>query len=128
MDTSKSLIYFSTTANRTWNESDISNYVFSNGESIPDSYQLGQNYPNPFNNKTSIEYSISNYGLIKIQIFNLLGVKIKTLVDKIHIPGNYKIYWNGQNYLGEKQPSGIYFYILNNEGKIKNKRKMIFLK
>ena len=127
-DTSKSLIYFSTTANRTWNESDISNYVFSNGEFIPDSYSLGQNYPNPFNEKTSIEYSISNYNFIKIQIFNLLGVKIKTLVDKVQIPGNYKTYWDGKNYLGKEQPSGIYFYILITEGKIKNKRKMIFLK
>ena len=127
-DTSKSLIYFSTIANRNWNESDASNYVFSNGESIPTFYSLKQNYPNPFNDKTSINYDISNYGFIKIQIFNLLGEEIITLVDKIHIPGNYKTYWNGNDFLGQKQPSGIYFYTLKTEGKIKNKRKMIFLK
>ena len=50
----------------------------------------------------------------------------KTLVDKIHIPGNYKIYWNGQNYLGEKQPSGIYFYILK-EFLFLDKSYLIFL-
>jgi len=127
-DTSKSLIYFSTIADRTWNESDMSNYVFSSGESLPGSYNLTQNYPNPFNDKTSIDYNISNYGLIQIQVFNLLGQKIITLVDKMHIPGNYKTYWDGKNYVGEKQSSGIYFYILNAEGNIKNKRKMIFLK
>jgi len=79
-------------------------------EELPDSYTLKQNYPNPFNPTTKIEYSLPKSGNVKIVIYDILGKKIKTLVDQIEQKGSYSIIWNGEDDLGNKAASGIYFY------------------
>ncbi|MDZ7332200.1 MAG: S8 family serine peptidase [candidate division KSB1 bacterium] len=78
----------------------------------PEKFMLWQNYPNPFNTQTSIKYEIPTDGQVKIMISNVLGRKIKTLVDEFHKAGFYTIYWDGRDDLGESVVSGIYFYSL----------------
>jgi hypothetical protein len=72
---------------------------------VPNHYVLSQNYPNPFNSTTSIKYSVKRAGNVKIEIFNMSGQKIKTLIDEETEAGNFSIHWDASNI-----SSGIYFY------------------
>ena len=75
----------------------------------PSSIQLGQNYPNPFNPKTVIPFSLTRNGHVTISVYNAVGRKIKTLVDKYYQAGLYQISWDGTNEWGDKVVSGVYF-------------------
>jgi hypothetical protein len=77
----------------------------------PHSFFLKQNYPNPFNESTVIEYQISvvNPTRLVIEIYNVLGEEIATLVDEHKGSGLYQVVWNGQDKIGTKVGSGIYF-------------------
>ena len=77
---------------------------------IPHNFTLSQNYPNPFNPITYIHYSVPNYDFITIDIINISGKIIKTIVHSSQQPGNYEIMWDGTDYYGISVPSGIYFY------------------
>jgi len=101
---------------------------------LPESFELNQNFPNPFNPSTTISYTIRTRGSIgsepyrtQLDIFNLLGRKVKTLVDKVQSPGTYTVQWQGDTDSGSKVASGIYFYrlILGPETQTK---KMMLLK
>jgi len=94
---------------------------------VPTMYSLKENYPNPFNNSTDINYEISSPGWVKIEIYNLLGQKVKTLVDEYKPPGRFTTEWNGVNEQNETVSTGIYFYTLKIHDFIETK-KMIFLK
>ena len=94
---------------------------------IPQSIKLLQNYPNPFNNNTSIEYEINELDVVKLEIYNDIGQRIKTLVNKIQYPGHYKVNWDGKDLNGKICSSGIYLYVLKVNEKFKI-RKMILLK
>ena len=72
---------------------------------IPLSYALEQNYPNPFNPSTTIRYSLKESGLVTLEVFNILGETVATLVDKRQSAGNYQVLWQAENY-----SSGVYFY------------------
>jgi len=80
---------------------------------IPKSFKLSQNYPNPFNPITYIQYIVPNFDFITIDIINISGQIIKTIVHSSHQPGNYEIMWDGTNQYGISVPSGIYFYKLD---------------
>lgn len=77
--------------------------------SIPGSFELKQNYPNPFNPETKIEYSLQRSGQVTMEIYNLLGQKIRTLVNEHHRAGSYSALWDGTNQQGMAVSSGIYF-------------------
>ena len=94
---------------------------------IPQSYTLSQNYPNPFNPITYIHYSVPNYDFITIDIINISGQIIKTIVQSSHQPGNYDIMWDGTNYYGISVPSGIYFYKMDADEFVSIK-KLVLLK
>lgn len=82
---------------------------------IPKHFQLHQNYPNPFNPDTRIEFGIPQtdfVGRTRLLIFNILGQKVKTLVDKELQPGFYYLNWDGTNDAGKRMGSGIYIYYL----------------
>ncbi len=89
---------------------------------IPDNYSLSQNYPNPFNPTTTINYSIANSGIVHLNIYNLLGEEVKSLVDKYQSTGSYAIDFNASNL-----PSGIYFYRLQS-GNFSETKKLILMK
>ena len=95
--------------------------------SLPKNFGLTQNYPNPFNGQTNIEFQISSLSNVKIQIFNILGQKIKTLLDEEKSPGYYTIIWDSKNDFGDSMNSGIYF-IKFSAGKFTETKKMTLLK
>ncbi|UCE06965.1 MAG: T9SS type A sorting domain-containing protein, partial [bacterium] len=93
----------------------------------PDKYSLSQNYPNPFNSKTSFKFEIPINTHVKIEVCNILGRKVKTLVDEEKEVGFYTVYWDGIDDQGEGVVSGIYFYSLETSKK-KLTRKMIVVR
>lgn len=95
--------------------------------SRPNEFSLGQNYPNPFNPTTIIEYTLQKKALVKLEIYNLLGQKVKTLVGDYQSVGAHQILWDGKNEAGKVVSSGIYFYRLEVNGVTQNK-KMVLLK
>jgi len=90
--------------------------------SIPMHYKLHQNYPNPFNPLTHIKYELIKSTKVKIDIFNVLGQKVKTLVDTYKKAGIYSIDFNGSEFA-----SGVYFYRIKTDN-FQKTRKMIFMK
>ncbi len=75
------------------------------------------NYPNPFNPETIISYNLSKKGDVQLDIFNLKGQKVKTLIDEVQDLGNHNIIWKGDNQDGKKVSSGVYLYKLKADGK-----------
>ncbi len=75
-------------------------------------YKLKQNYPNPFNPATTIQYQISENQNVKLQIYNIMGKLIKTLVDSEQNVGYHSVIWNGKDNYGQNVASGIYIYKL----------------
>jgi len=94
---------------------------------LPAEFELRQNYPNPFNPGTEIEYTLRKSGKVILEIYNLLGQKVRTLVREHQSPGFYHLTWDGKNERGEKVSSGIYFYRLEMNGAFQTKR-MVLLK
>ncbi len=88
---------------------------------IPKKYKLYQNFPNPFNPTTTITYDLPLSGHVKIDVFNLLGQKMKTLVDANKNAGKYEIQYNAENLA-----SGVYYYRLQ-AGEFRQLKKMILL-
>jgi hypothetical protein len=89
---------------------------------LPDDLGLGQNYPNPFNPTTVIPFSLSKSGQVRLEVFNGLGEKVATLVDREVSAGEYWI-----PFAGNGLPSGRYSYRLVVDGKIASKA-MTFIK
>ena len=87
-----------------------------------DNFQIYQNYPNPFNPITYIEFDITKYNSLKINIYDTNGNFIEELVNDYYSPGSYKVYWDGSEF-----SSGIYFYELqiNNQSV---RKKMVLIK
>ncbi|MGB9773859.1 MAG: alpha-amylase family glycosyl hydrolase [Bacteroidota bacterium] len=82
----------------------------------PFTYQLFQNYPNPFNPTTTILYEIPKTGKVTLEVYNILGQKVITLVDGVQTAGRYAVRWNGVNEQGLPVASGVYFYRLIVQG------------
>jgi len=78
--------------------------------SLPQVFDLRQNYPNPFNPTTVIEYALPKSSQVKIQIYNVLGQRVRNLVDERQEPGYKMINWDGKDDQGNEVSSGIYFY------------------
>ncbi|RKY83814.1 hypothetical protein DRQ09_09485, partial [candidate division KSB1 bacterium] len=91
------------------NDSHINKIDFTS-RTIPEKFDLFQNYPNPFNSETVIKFQLPEPGRVSLIIYNLLGQKIRTLVDSYKNSGYYSIKWDGKNDTGERVSSGIYFY------------------
>jgi len=91
------------------------------------SFKLMQNYPNPFNPSTNIEYYLNKAGFVQLEIFDLLGRKIETLVNRNQSAGKYFVCFNANN-SNPNFSSGIYFYVLKFNGLVLDSKKMIFLK
>lgn len=95
---------------------------------VPVDYVLYQNYPNPFNPSTTIEFDVARKGKVKLEVYNLLGQRVITLVDKDFAgPGKYRVEWNGRNSAGRLVSSGVYYYRLKAESVVLTK-KLLFLK
>jgi hypothetical protein len=89
---------------------------------IPTRYSLDQNYPNPFNPSTKIQYAIPTVQHVRLEVVDVLGREIATLVDGVEQPGYKSI-----EFAAASLPSGIYFYRLM-AGSFDQTNKMIVLK
>jgi len=85
-------------------------------------FKLEQNYPNPFNSQTKIEFELPEDGFAKLEVFNSLGQRVRTLVDDFIKKGNHKIVFDA-----EDLPTGVYLYKLKSGNKVQA-RKMIYIK
>ncbi len=82
------------------------------GAVLPEEVILWQNYPNPFNPVTEIRYGISTRSKVELSVYNILGQKIKRLVDEQQEPGIYQVLWDGIDDDGRNVASGVYFILL----------------
>lgn len=94
---------------------------------LPREFALFQNYPNPFNAGTQIVFLLPKDGRVTLELFNLLGEKVRTLVDEVLGAGTKTVNWDGRDDKGIPLPSGIYLYQLRSED-FKETKKMLILK
>jgi hypothetical protein len=80
------------------------------------SFILKQNYPNPFNGETTIEFYLPTASTVAIEIYNLLGQKVKTLWRGQQLAGQHQLHWDGRDEMGREVASGIYLYQLKTDG------------
>ncbi len=106
--------------------SDVEDLDTNVGE-VPQSFGLEQNYPNPFNPTTQIGYILSKNGFVELDVYNIMGQRVRSLVNDYRQAGTYKIIWDGRNESGTLVQSGVYFYQLKTADNIVTKR-MVFLK
>ena len=94
----------------------------------PQTYFLGANFPNPFNPSTSIEYALPKSGPVELNIFDILGRRVKTLLHETQHPvGFYTLTWDGRDQAGRLGGSGVYFYRLETTN-FTQTRKMLLIK
>ncbi|RMI17014.1 MAG: T9SS C-terminal target domain-containing protein [Calditrichaeota bacterium] len=94
---------------------------------LPTDFQLKQNYPNPFNPETIIEFQVPEHGHVELSIYNMLGQKVRTLVNDVRTPGTYRVLWDGTDDFGNRVATGVYLYQLRGKNALITK-KMILVK
>ncbi|MCL2065035.1 MAG: T9SS type A sorting domain-containing protein [Candidatus Cloacimonetes bacterium] len=88
---------------------------------------LHSNYPNPFNPETTISFSVAVESNVSVDIYNIRGQKVRTLVNSNFSAGNHSVVWNGKDENGRKVGSGIYFYQMQTNDYVTT-RKMVLMK
>ena len=101
--------------------------IEDNNANLPVSFGLKQNYPNPFNANTEIIFDLSSNSNVTLEVYNIAGQKISTLVNGSFEAGSHNVIWNGTNYEGNVVSSGVYFYNLK-VNDLSQTRKMVLLK
>jgi hypothetical protein len=101
--------------------------VAGNDPTMPGPFALHQNYPNPFNPNTLIEYNLPASADVELAVYNLLGQRVRKLVDERQTAGRKSVEWDSRNDTGEQVASGLYFYRLT-AGDFSAARKMLLLK
>ena len=94
---------------------------------VPETFTLDQNRPNPFNPTTEISYSLPEASDVKLDVYNIMGQKVTTLVDQYQDAGTHSVTWNSRDDNGHQVASGIYFYRLTADNYVETK-KMILMK
>ena len=89
---------------------------------VPPHYQFVQNYPNPFNPETSISFALPQEGHVLIEVYNVLGQKVATLVDEYQLAGYHSARWEGRDSSGKKAPAGIYLCRMKAGGFVKTQK------
>ena len=100
---------------------------FDSVTDLPSTYNLVGNYPNPFNPTTEIVYNVAQPGNVRLTVYNYLGQKVATLVDKHQASGSYQVTWNGLDDSGRQMSSGLYFYRFE-ANNFQQTKKMILMK
>jgi len=106
--------YFSTTLNK-------------EAAAMPTEFSLSQSYPNPFNPTCVIAYALPTDCQVKLVVYNLLGQRVKVLVDEHQDAGYKSVTWNGRDDHGKELASGIYFYRIE-AGSFVQSKKMLLMK
>jgi hypothetical protein len=95
---------------------------------IPEVSGLLQNHPNPFNPTTEITYDVAVSGEVRIEVFDVTGHRVRTLVSGRKDVGRYVIEWNGKDEKGSEVHTGVYFYRMTAPGYVSPAKKMLLLK
>jgi hypothetical protein len=95
--------------------------------SVPSVTTLRANYPNPFNPTTNIQFDIAVEGHVQINVFNIRGQRVTTLVNEHLGVGSHNVVWDGTNRIGRNVSSGLYFYKMT-VGEYTETRKMLLMK
>ncbi len=95
---------------------------------VPKTFALEQNYPNPFNPETTIRYSLTERAATRLEIYSLIGRRVRTLVSEVQPPGTYRIVFDGRDDFGRPLPSGVYFYRLTSGRNHVAMKKMLLMK
>ncbi len=96
-------------------------------DELPTTFDISWNYPNPFNPGTTLDFRLPQVANVKLEIYNVLGQKVRTLVDAQMQPGRYKAIWDGRNDAGAALSSGMYICRFA-AGDFERVQKMILLK
>ncbi|NQT26197.1 T9SS type A sorting domain-containing protein [candidate division KSB1 bacterium] len=91
----------------------------------PDVTALDQPFPNPFNPQTKIGYHLSESGQVKITVYDLLGRKVKTLMDDFQGYGSYNFYWHGRDDAGNQMATGTYVIALQTADGVKTQKVLM---
>ena len=94
---------------------------------VPEGFMVFNNYPNPFNPTTTISYVLSNNAWVNISIYDMLGRRVKTLINRKQSTGFKTVEWNATNDAGDFVSSGVYLYVIQS-GKLRHSGKMVLLK
>ena len=97
------------------------------GSVLPQKWTLGQNYPNPFNPSTLIPYHVPTAASVRLEVFNVLGQRVATLVDEERPAGVHTAAWNATDAVGRAVGAGVYFYRLSSVGQPMLTRRMVLL-
>lgn len=93
----------------------------------PKAFNLSANWPNPFNPSTSLRYALPEAAQVTLAVYDMLGQKVRTLVDGAQQAGQYTVSWDARNDLGHSVASGLYFYRIE-AGDFTQTRKMTLLR
>ena len=94
---------------------------------MPSEYTIHQNYPNPFNPSTTLRYALPEQSDVKIAVYDMIGRKVRTLVNDSQDAGYKSVIWDATNDYGERVGAGIYLYQIQ-AGAFVQTRKMVLLK
>ena len=103
----------------------LSLQAFSGRSALPDGFALGQNYPNPFNPSTIVPYQIPTATHVRLEVFNLLGQRLATLVDAERSAGAHTAQWDGTDAAGQAVGAGVYIYRLLSDGQAVSRRMVL---
>ena len=92
---------------------------------LPAASGLEPGFPNPFNAGTRIPYRLAAPGPVRMQIFNLLGQPVRTLVDEFHEAGEYQVHWDARDQRGAVVGAGVYFTRLHHPGGVETRRLLV---
>lgn len=95
------------------------------GETLPPSVVLHQNYPNPFNPSTTIAFDLEHGGTVSLEVFDLLGRKVRDIHSGVLSSGSYEMAWHGNDQSGRSVATGVYFYRLTTEQGTESKKMML---
>lgn len=129
LDTTSNRITAEITGNGTYGAftSDISTDIAETPYELPLVFELEQNYPNPFNPTTTINFSLPQRSSVTIDVWNVIGQRVRRLLSEILPAGNHSVVWDGRSYSGDRVASGVYFYRLRSDNNTVV-RKMLLLK
>ena len=95
------------------------------GSVLPQQFTLGQNYPNPFNPSTVIPYQLESAAHVRLEVFNVLGQRLATLVNGVQPAGSHTAWWDATDAAGQAVGAGVYIYRLSSEGQVQSRRMVL---
>lgn len=126
---SAGIIYISTLGHGVWRyQSGTTRIEEGAGWAAPEDFVLRQNHPNPFNPETVIRYILPAAHHVRLEVYNLQGQLIATLVDQMQAPGMHSVVWNARGAAGTPAPAGVYFCRLRAGDSFSAQRKLILLR